>query len=79
MKLTFTSNALLISAFSLLSLSTLSLPTLAHNTEQDTFFNKLSAYCGQSFEGKVTSNDSADEGFKSKKLIMHVGNVMSMN
>lgn len=35
------------------------------------FWNKLSALCGQSFEGEIT-NGPANDDFQGKKLLMHV-------
>lgn len=36
------------------------------------FWEKLKAYCGQSFEGQITAGASADDSFTGKKLVMHV-------
>lgn len=41
-------------------------------TPQETFFKNLSALCGQKFEGKVVSTDSADSNFATQRLLMHV-------
>lgn len=35
-------------------------------------FERLSAYCGQAFEGAVTSEDERDADFASERLVMHV-------
>ena len=35
-------------------------------------FERLSAYCGQAFEGRVTSDDPRDEAFATERLVMHV-------
>jgi hypothetical protein len=35
-------------------------------------FDRLSAYCGQAFEGEVTSEDERDADFASERLVMHV-------
>lgn len=43
----------------------------AVQTEPD-LFDRLSAYCGQAFEGRVTSDDPRDEAFASERLVMHV-------
>ena len=43
----------------------------AAQTEPD-LFDRLSAYCGQAFEGRVTSDDPRDEAFASERLVMHV-------
>lgn len=39
---------------------------------QDQFFANLSALCGQSFEGRVVTQDERDAGFASQRLVMHV-------
>lgn len=39
---------------------------------QDAFLARLNALCGQTFEGRVVSTDTADEDFRSNRLIMHV-------
>ncbi|WP_306015491.1 hypothetical protein [Oceanicaulis sp. MMSF_3324] len=39
--------------------------------DQD-LFDRLSAYCGQAFEGEVTSDDPRDADFASERLVMHV-------
>lgn len=38
----------------------------------DMFMANLNALCGQSFEGKVISNDEADADWRAETLIMHV-------
>jgi len=38
----------------------------------DQFFERISKYCGQAFEGKVTVDNAPSDSFSSKKLIMHV-------
>lgn len=43
----------------------------AAQTKPD-LFDRLSAYCGQAFEGRVTSDDPRDEAFASERLVMHV-------
>ena len=35
-------------------------------------FERLSAYCGQAFEGRVISDDPRDEAFATERLVMHV-------
>ncbi|MDO1559924.1 hypothetical protein Q0812_10860 [Brevundimonas sp. 2R-24] len=49
-------------------------PSLAQATEpaQDAFMERLNSLCGQRFEGRVVSDDPADEGFASQRLLMHV-------
>jgi hypothetical protein len=42
------------------------------DTPQDIFFDRLSALCGQQFEGRVTTDDPADADFRSQRLVMHV-------
>ncbi|WP_296818839.1 hypothetical protein [Brevundimonas sp.] len=39
---------------------------------QDVFFENLSALCGQTFEGRVTTTDAADDDFRRQRLVMHV-------
>lgn len=39
---------------------------------QDAFFERLSALCGQTFEGRVTTDDPADADFRSQRLVMQV-------
>lgn len=39
---------------------------------QDAFLARLNALCGQKFEGRVVSTDSADSTFSSSRLVMHV-------
>lgn len=41
-------------------------------TGSEKFWEKLSSYCGQSFEGEITSEALADDSFTGKKIIMHV-------
>lgn len=41
-------------------------------TPQDAFFQRLSALCGQTFEGRVTTDDPADDDFRSQRLVMQV-------
>lgn len=39
---------------------------------QDAFFANLTALCGQTFEGRVVTDDPADADFASSRLVMHV-------
>lgn len=39
---------------------------------QDVFFARLQALCGQTFEGRVTTDDAADADFRSQRLVMQV-------
>jgi len=39
---------------------------------QDAFFQRLSALCGQTFEGRVTTTDPADDDFRAQRLVMQV-------
>lgn len=39
---------------------------------QDAFLARLNALCGQSFEGRVVSDDPADGDFRSNRLVMKV-------
>ena len=41
-------------------------------TGQQTFFTRLSALCGQSFEGRGVTTDPADASFRGKPLTMRV-------
>ena len=41
-------------------------------TAADQWFGRLSELCGQAFEGRVVSTDSADASFAGQKLVMHV-------
>lgn len=46
--------------------------TAPADAPQDVFFANLSALCGQTFEGRVVTDDPADDDFRSNKLIMQV-------
>ena len=39
---------------------------------QDAFFDAISALCGKAYSGTVTVDNSGDDSFANKKLIMHV-------
>jgi hypothetical protein len=39
---------------------------------QDAFFANLRTLCGQSYAGRVVTNDAADAGFASERLVMQV-------
>jgi hypothetical protein len=39
---------------------------------QDQFFARLAELCGQSFEGRVVTDDPRDAGFANERLVMHV-------
>ncbi len=39
---------------------------------QDAFLARLNALCGQSFEGRVVSDDPADADFRANRLVMQV-------
>lgn len=39
---------------------------------QDAFLARLNALCGQTFEGRVVSDDPADADFRSNRLVMQV-------
>ncbi|WP_183251303.1 hypothetical protein [Brevundimonas basaltis] len=45
-------------------------PEPAH--PQDAFMARLNALCGQTFEGRVTSDDPADADFRASRLVMQV-------
>ncbi len=44
----------------------------APTTPQDQFFANLSALCGQSFEGRVVTQEAADSAFAGQRLVMQV-------
>ncbi len=47
--------------------------TVPPATPQDTFFARLSSFCGQAFEGRIASPPvDADADFAGKRLVMHV-------
>lgn len=47
--------------------------TVPASTPKGTFFARLSAYCGQAFEGRIVSPPvEADADFAGKRLVMHV-------
>lgn len=53
----------------------LALAACAHSSEaenQDLFFARLSALCGQAFAGRVVTTDPRDEAFTTQPLVMHV-------
>lgn len=41
-------------------------------TPSASFLSRISAHCGNAFEGRVVSNDEVDASFASEQLIMHV-------
>ena len=45
---------------------------LPRENPQDAFFARLTALCGQSFEGRVVSSDPRDAGFAGQRLVMQV-------
>lgn len=55
-----------------LVLSAVALPAAAAPQPADAFFAELTALCGQSFEGEVTTSDPADADFRGKRLLMTV-------
>ena len=36
------------------------------------FFGRLSALCGQAFEGRIASEDAADDAWRAERVVMHV-------
>lgn len=44
----------------------------APETAADRFFASLSALCGKAYEGRVVSDEAADEDMRSSRLVMHV-------
>jgi hypothetical protein len=39
---------------------------------QDAFFSNLRELCGRAYEGRIVSTDTADDQFRSERLVMHV-------
>ena len=39
---------------------------------EDAFMERLAAYCGKAFEGRLVSTDESDADFASERLVMHV-------
>ena len=64
--------ASLLAATALMSLSSLGVATADPAQSQDDFLARLTALCGQRFEGRVVTNDAADARFASERLVMHV-------
>lgn len=68
--------ASLLAAAALVSLSSAGVaaasPAPASVLSQNDFLARLSALCGQRFEGRVVTTDAADAKFASERLIMHV-------
>lgn len=60
----------LIAAAALVLTACASAPTPA--SPQDQFFANLSALCGQSFEGRVVTQEAADSAFANQRLVMQV-------
>lgn len=42
------------------------------STPAEAFFTALSQYCGQAFEGRITSTDEADDDWRGQRMVMHV-------
>ncbi len=61
-------NILVAAAF---AVTALALPSVAAGP-QDAFFANLSALCGKTFQGKVTTTDPLDADFAGKPLVMTV-------
>ena len=47
-------------------------PYASGGDAQDAFFANLAELCGQTFEGKVVTDDPVDADFRSQRLVMHV-------
>ena len=47
-------------------------PVAAVESASDRFFASLSTLCGKAYEGRVVSNDAADEDMRGSRLVMHV-------
>ena len=64
--------ALTLIALSSLTLAGCATGPAAAPSPHDAFFANLTALCGQTFEGRVTTTDAADADFRAQRLIMHV-------
>lgn len=51
-----------------LTVSACSQPTF----RESEFFGRLSALCGQAFEGRIVSEDAADDAWRAERIVMHV-------
>jgi hypothetical protein len=40
--------------------------------EESEFFSRLTALCGQAFEGRIVSEDAADDAWRAEQIVMHV-------
>ena len=40
--------------------------------EESEFFSRLTALCGQAFEGRIVSEDAADDAWRAERIVMHV-------
>lgn len=47
-------------------------PAGGTDAAQDAFFANLTELCGQTFEGKVVTDDPVDADFRRQRLVMHV-------
>ena len=47
-------------------------PVAVADSEADRFFASLTALCGKAYEGRVVSDEAADEDMRSARLVMHV-------
>ena len=64
--------ASLLAAAALISLSSVGVADAGTAPVQNDFLARLNALCGQRFEGRVVTTDTADAKFASERLIMHV-------
>jgi hypothetical protein len=64
--------ASLLAAAALISLSSAGVAAASAAPAQDDFLARLNALCGQRFEGRVVTTDTADARFASERLTMHV-------
>ncbi|QBX37646.1 hypothetical protein E4M02_00230 [Brevundimonas sp. S30B] len=64
---------LTVGVAALIGLSTAACATAQEGANpQDAFLARLNALCGQTFEGRVVSDDPADADFRSNRLVMQV-------
>ena len=47
-------------------------PVAVADSEADRFYASLTALCGKAYEGRVVSDEAADEDMRSARLVMHV-------
>lgn len=62
----------MIRSLAVYTFSISALTACASEPADDTLFSRLTALCGQAFEGQVTSTDPRDADFAQARLVMHV-------